>query len=587
MNLHFTYLTVIIALLMAMPTFASKKGVRTKKKLQTQTEVTDLNASNFKTYYYQALQQIAEEKHSEALETLRFCEKIQPLDGGLQSELGRLYAIVGNAELAIAAWQKAYRSDPKNWLYNTQLMHLYSRLQQFDQAISIAENLKKHFPYREETFELSANLYMQSKQYKKAIAALNKLENIAGITIENSMQKFSLYLELKKNKKAIAEIDRLSSKFPGDMRIRVLRGDIYMYQKLPEKAFEIYNQVQKTEPNNPFVYLSLSKYYALKNDDVNARANIVKALKLEELAVDQKIEILGEYIKDIVRDSVKLDETETMFKLLVERYPLEEKVYDYYAVFLQFRNRQAEAITMYETMLNIDANNALTWLKIIQLHLNAKSFDQAKAIATKAIELVPSNHQLHFFKSYSESMLSEYSQALTSCKKAIELLKPDEKTLRSDYFAQLGDIYYKMDSTSLAFESYEKALEANPSNIYVMNNYAYYLSIKKINLKKAESMSAKTLEKEPKNSTFLDTYAWIFYQQGNYTLAKFYIERAIDNLDKKQEIGEIYDHYGDILLKTGNEKKAIEMWQKSHDSGYKTTELLLKIENSKRNISQQ
>ena len=89
MNLHFTYLTVIIALLMAMPTNASKKGVKTKKKLQTQTEFTDLNQSNFKTYYYQALQQIAEEKYSEALETLRFCEKIQALDGGLQSELER------------------------------------------------------------------------------------------------------------------------------------------------------------------------------------------------------------------------------------------------------------------------------------------------------------------------------------------------------------------------------------------------------------------------------------------------------------------------------------------------------------------
>lgn len=112
-----------------------------------------------------------------------------------------------------------------------------------------------------------------------------------------------------------------------------------------------------------------------------------------------------------------------------------------------------------------------------------------------------------------------------------------------------------------------------------MNNYAYYLSEKNMNLKKSESLSAKTIEKEPKNSTYLDTYAWIFYQQGNYSLAKFYMERAIDNMDKKQDPGVMYEHYGDILLKTGNEKKALEMWKKAYETENKTDALKLKIEN--------
>ena len=116
-----------------------------------------------------------------------------------------------------------------------------------------------------------------------------------------------------------------------------------------------------------------------------------------------------------------------------------------------------------------------------------------------------------------------------------------------------------------------------------MNNYAYYLSLEKAELKKAERMSAKTVELEPKNSTYLDTYAWILYQQGNYSLAKFYIEKAIDNLAKQEDHGVIMEHYGDILWMNSkdaeNDGKALEMWQKSYDAGNKTEEIKQKIEN--------
>jgi Tfp pilus assembly protein PilF len=106
----------------------------------------------------------------------------------------------------------------------------------------------------------------------------------------------------------------------------------------------------------------------------------------------------------------------------------------------------------------------------------------------------------------------------------------------------------------------------------------------KKDLKKAERMSSKTVELEPKNSTYLDTYAWILYQQGNYSLAKFYIERAIDNLTKEEDPGVVLEHYGDILWMNSKDTKkddgkALEIWQKSYDAGNKTDELKQKITN--------
>lgn len=552
------------------------KSGKTNKK--TTPVLSEEDQIRFTTFFYEGVRQREEGLYDQALETFRMCERIDSLDSGVQSELGQLYAAMGNADAALPATRKAYMSNPSNWWYGVNLISLYVALKQTDKAVDVAEHLQKYFPLKEETYQMLSTLYKQAGKAKKAIAALNKLESISGIDGAISMEKFSIYLGIGQNKKAIAEIDKLSAKFPSDMRYRVLRGDIYMYQKLPEKAFEIYKQVEAEEPENPFVYISLSNYYKQKNDNEMARENVMKALKLDALEVEQKISILGDYVKDMIQDTAKLDETESLFKLLVDKYPLEEKVYDYYAVFLMFRKRTSEAMSMYETMLNINPKNTQTWLQIFQLRIQNENFKDLNKDADRAIASLPTVHQFYFYKGIAEVQLKNYSAALEANKKALSLTTDAEVPVRSDYYGQLGDVYYRMDSTKQAFDAYEKALQANPNNIYVMNNYAYYLSEKNQNLKRAENLSAKTVEKDPKNSTYLDTYAWIFYQQGNYSLAKFYIERAIDNLDKKQDPGVILEHYGDILLKNGDAKKALENYKKAYETENKSDALKKKID---------
>lgn len=556
------------------------------KSSPTDLRITDDDRVRFTTFFYEAIRFKEAGQYDQALEAYRMCETIDSLNGGLQSELGQLYAALGNSKAALKATKAAYNSAPDNWWYGINLVSLYAALKQLDKAIDVAGALQRVFPNKEEVYQILSTLYKQAEKPEKAIAALNKLEALTGIDGAISMDKFSIYLGMKQNKKAIAEIDKLSAKFPTDMRYKVLRGDIYMYQELPEKAFEIYKHVESEEPNNPYVYVSLSNYYKHQNNNELARFNVVKALKLDALEVEQKISILGDYVKDMIRDTVKLDETESMFKLLVERYPLEEKVYDYYAVFLQYRKRFPEALSMYETMLNINPKNEQTWLQIFQLRIQNANFEGLKTDADRAIAVFPENHPFYFYKGIAEIQLKNYPAALQANKKALSLATESDKAVQSDYYSQIGDVYYRMDSTLLAFEAYDKALEANPGNVYVLNNYAYYLSEKNQNLKKAESMSAKTIEKEPKNSTYLDTYAWIFYQQGNYSLAKFYIERAIDNLDNKQDPGVVLEHYGDILMKVGNPEKALEIYQKSYQTENKTEILKKKIDELTQKLSE-
>lgn len=575
------YIALFFALVFA--SCASNKALL--KSNSKDSSLTNAQQRQFDYYYYEGLRLKGNQQLDQALENFRLCQSIDSLDAGVQSEIGVIYASIGLTKESMTHLENSVRLDPTNWWYNIQLISMYANLKNWPRAIEQANKLQKIYPEKEEVYNLQASLYKETKEYDKAIKAYDQLENLIGIDENLTNEKSQLYFLLKKPAKVLAEIDKLINKFPTESSYRVSRGDFFMQLKQPEKAFEIYQKVLTDDPENANVYVSLSEYYKTVNEPEKAIESIVRALKNDHMDVDTKMGILGQYVEKLVQDSTKLVDTESLFKMLVEKYPLEEQVHGYYAVFLQYLKRDTEAISELETMITINPKNDQTWFRLIQLNITDKDFTQLLKISSRAIENLPQNPTWYFYKGIAQFQLADYKGALETFKTGLPLLTTSDQTgMKSDFYAQIADIYFKLEQKDSAFINYDAAIKFNPKNIMVMNNYAYYLSLEKKELNKAEQMSAKTVELEPKNSTYLDTYAWILYQEANYSLAKFYIEKAIDNLPKGEDSSIILEHYGDILWMSGkedgkNDLKAMEMWQKSYDAGNKTDELKLKIDN--------
>jgi len=513
-----------------------------------------------------------------ALEKFEFCLQTDSTDAGAYAEAAAIYAVKKETNKAISYFEKACKLSANNWWYSVRLISLYAEANQIQKAVGLAEDLSKKYPQKDDIYNILISLYKDTKQYKKAIDAYNHLEKIYGINETFAFNKFQLYLELNQAKKGVAEIDRLIHKYPTETRYRILRGDIYLQQKQTQKAFDVYSQVLREDPSNPYIYVSLSDYYSTVNEPDKAIGAIVTALKSDQLVVDEKLNILSQYIQKLISDTTRLDENESLFKLLTERYPFEEKVHEYYAQFLGFRNRNAEAIQEYETIISINPRNENAWIQIAQNLAREQKYDDMLRTVDRAIQSNPESSFLYFYKGIAEFQLDQMEPALDSYKKSARFVKPEQALFKSDIYAQIGDVYYKLGNKEGAFAAYEEAVVANPKNAGALNNYAYYLSVEKTDLSKAEKMSAQTINLEPENSTYLDTYAWIFYQRENYSLAKFYIERAVKNLKPDQDPGVVLEHYGDILFKNGSKDKAMEMWTKSYDGGNKTDELKLKID---------
>ena len=95
----------------------------------------------------------------------------------------------------------------------------------------------------------------------------------------------------------------------------------------------------------------------------------------------------------------------------------------------------------------------------------------------------------------------------------------------------------------------------------VLNNYAYYLSLRKERLDEAKAMAQHAVELNPDNAIYIDTYAWVLYQKAEYAEAETQMSRAIQLL--KQPDKTYYQHYADILEKVNKSGKAEEYRNKA------------------------
>ena len=217
----------------------------------------------------------------------------------------------------------------------------------------------------------------------------------------------------------------------------------------------------------------------------------------------------------------------------------------------------------------------MVWQEILFLEYDLKLFDDIKIHGVSAIEKFPEIAIFYLLTGSSYMQSEEFEESLKFLEEGIKYCGNNEK-LKSQFYASIGDAYHSLDDSKTAFKFYDEALQIDELNLVVLNNYSYYLSIEKRDLKKAETMISRCVELEPGNSTYLDTYAWVMFQMKRYFEAKYLIERAIDNGGDLSDV--ILEHYGDILYMNGDTKDAIIQWNRAIKLGDGSDKLIEKID---------
>ena len=515
----------------------------------------------FDCFFLDALRLKHKGEHTAAFNALQHALQIDSTSSAALYETSHYYLFLKKKEQAFEMLKKAVFYAPDNFDYKQALATLSRELGKNHEAIALYEELIREHPQDVESYFYLSNLYLYQQDPDKAIEALNGLENNMGMHESISIQKFHLYKSIGKNDKALREVKALAAKFPAEANYQILIGDFYLENRQLEEALLHYEKSAQIDADTPYYFIAMSNYYEATGDSEAAAREIEKALKNPALDIETKLGILGRYIGNLDLKSDDLNRANALFEILTEQHSRDKELNRVYGQFLLMQNKTEEAKFQFQVVTEALPNDIVAWTQLLDIAIKENNPDEIILICDGALTYFPDVPEFYFYKGISYSLKQEYTTALEIYKEGLTITPVENKALLSTFAGQIADVYYQQGNRQEAFVYYDKALQYNDRNIVVLNNYAYYLSLAKEHLDKAERMAATAVKMQSDNAAYLDTYAWILFQRGSYSLAKFYIESAIAKSIRPS--GEILEHYGDILYKTGNPDRAVSEWEKA------------------------
>ncbi|MCE5227141.1 MAG: tetratricopeptide repeat protein [Porphyromonadaceae bacterium] len=548
----------------------TKKGAPSKPVQQDNAQQRKLDY-----FFYEGVKLKNAGKFDAAFDLFSHCLEIDSTASPVLYELSSFYVEMNKPEKAVGLLQRAVNYAPDNFTYRMALASVSRGLGMFSDASAEYQTLIDKFPDKTDLNYYLAESLTQEGEISKAIEAYDALENSVGMNEAISIQKYKLYNTLNEPEKAMKEIQKLADKYPMEARYQIVMGDLYLEKNDTDKALLCYNKAHEIDPSNPYYIVSMANYYEIVGDKEAAETQIRSALVNNDLDVDTKVNILSRYVVRLQQNKQDIEGANTLFKTLLEQHPEETELKLMYGSLLAMQDKTEEARFQFQLVTEMEPDNAGAWQQLLNLSLKADNMEEVKRICLKCQELFPNAPEYYFYLGIAHYQLKEYDKALETYQAGIRIIDKENTSQLSDFYGQIGDIYYQQKNLTKAYEAYEEALKYNDKNIVVLNNYSYFLTLDKKDLKKAERMSAQCIKLQPDNSTYLDTYAWVFFTQGNYTLAKIYIENAISK--DSTNSSELADHYGDILYMNGEKEKALEQWKKAKELGKQSETLDRKI----------
>ena len=458
-------------------------------------------------------------------------------------------------------------------------MEFYGRTNDRASAIAMYEKMLGYSDSKSDIYMALYSLYNDEQEHEKAVEVLDKLEKAEGKNEIISLHRVKQLLILQDSTRALVAVRRMISDFPDNRQCRSLQGDVYSLFGDYANAERVYSDALRCDSTDVSSLSSLCNIYLMTDRDSLYCDAVERLLKSERIEVEQRISTLLDYAryKDRKDTTYMVGFFEQMLTLPYDRV----EVADLYVQYLLYRNASPEVVTpVLDRILSMEPDNRSALLQKLIYAIDSEDYEEVVNCSDNAMLYIPDMLELYYYKGVAKYLLGKKEESVKVYEDGLAR-RSEESTysITARVFTVLGDTYHELNMQGRCMEAYDSALVYNPSEITVLNNYAYYLALEGKDLERALSMSAKTLEQEPDNAIYLDTYAWLLFCMERYEEAKAYAEKLIQvNADMSAVE---YHHCGDIFAKCGDMDRAVEYWEKALEQGDTSKVLKKKIKKRK------
>jgi tetratricopeptide (TPR) repeat protein len=502
------------------------------------------------------------------------CVEVNPSSDVAHFQLAGIYMIGRDYNAARKMNLKATQLAPDNYWYKIQLSQLYLMAQMPDSAALVYEDIIKRWPDKIEVKYELCRLYSEIGKTARALKMLNDIEKENGISEPVSMLKEQIYAREGKYDMAIDELNALIEVAPEDIRYLGILAELYTSIERKEDAKATYKRIFEIEPDNGIAQLSMAEFYRLDKDREKQFEYLNTAFRNESLPIDRKMGVLIEFLTDEHQFRESEDEIDSLISLLMQIYPEDYRVKTARADFLSRQEKYEEALEVYKEVLEVQKGNYFIWEQTIFIENILGNTESVYDRCTEALKFFDDKPFLYLLKGNAAMQMDKNVEAIESLETGLKFVE-NNIPMTVQFYSFIAEAWRNLGQYDKSDKYFEDALQMEPENAMILNNYGYYLALREEKLELAEKMSRKTIEAEPENATYLDTYSWILFKSGRIEEARIYMERAISH--GGAEDPDILEHYGDILNRLGHTEEALKYWNEAKDKGGDSEELDRKI----------
>ena len=541
-------------------------------------------------HYFLAEKHKALEEYEKAKAEYDICINENPREPAAFFQLAKIYFGLGDYNQAKEYALEASKIAPKNIWYLYLLIEIYYQNFEFEKQAQVWEDLIRIDKSNKIYYIEAANTYIHLELFKKALKIIQQAEKNISENENLIILKSEIFQKLNDVEKSINIILSAHKKTPNNLNFLKKLSELYVLQSKYELANEVYHKILKLDPGDPTALLASYKIFQTQNLKSEEKEVFLKIFKSNKITKEQKIDILFEVFSDESKISRYKDYIPQVLADCILIYPEEVMFYVITGDFQLLHNDTESALNNYINAVNYGLKDKLLYEKILNIHLVNNELDQVLFYSKQSIEYYPFHPIFYYYEGLAFMYKKEYLEATKSIIRGLEYVI-DDPVLESEMYATLGDNYHKLGNDKNSDKFYDLALGINPEYIIVLNNYSYYLSLRGggENLLKAEEMIIKclSLTEEGPSPSFLDTYAWVLFQQGKHSL-DLGVQLEKYNLSKKMMIlcfenggksAVMHDHYGDVLFELNDFIGAKKQWGEAlrKDPGNRKIEKKLKI----------
>ncbi|WP_160164111.1 tetratricopeptide repeat protein [Nafulsella turpanensis] len=499
------------------------------------------------------------EDYPKAISYLQHSLEIDPSNSAAYFKLAELLFDTGNLPEAEKSISRAIQLSDSNQYYYQLAADIQAQQGKYEKAALYYEDmLKKTNASPQHILELAV-LYLHLNNYDKALQTFERAEKFLGVNEQIILQKQKIHLQQNQLADALREGERLINNFPGEPAYVIYQAELLLNNQRQQEAIRFLEDYLSKQPGQPQASYLLGKAYLQQNDFAAAEKYLQAAFQSPDLKLELKVQEIAQLLQQVNEPEITAL-LEPLTTALLEAHPHQSQAYVVRGDYLFALQQKQAARAAYLQALALDQNNFQAWQNALSLGLELGRFDSVAREAEEALVMFPNQPAFYYFSGAANLSKKEFQKAIFALEQGKEMAYNNPE-LQSVFYSHLGDAYNGAKDFKKSDEAYQAALEIDPNNDYILNNYSYYLSLRKEKLGLARKLSEQLIQQNPDNPNYLDTHAWVLYQLKQYKEARKHLEKAIQKGGDQNST--ILEHYGDVLYQLNEKAQALEQWKKA------------------------